>query len=210
MLKEPSTKRVITFIDGQNLFHSVRESFGYGHPNYDILALSSKLCEMNNWQLGEARFYTGVPDPSDNPFWNEFWAGKLRSMSRQGVYTFSRSLRYRNKKVKLPDGSNFSFLAAEEKGIDVRIAIDVIRMAHTGDYDVALIFSQDQDLSEVATEVRAISKEQGRWLKIASAYPLSPTTKNKRGINKTDWIHIERKVYDACIDWHDYRSKKIK
>lgn len=210
MPQEPSAKKAITFIDGQNLFHSVRESFGYTHPNYDILALSSKLCKMKNWQLAEVRFYTGVPDRSDDLFWHEFWAGKLRSMSRQGVITFSRSLRYRNKTVKLPDGSKFSFLAAEEKGIDVRIAIDVIRMAHSGDYDVALIFSQDQDLSEVATEVRAISKEQDRWLKIASAYPLSPTTRNKRGINQTDWIHIDRKVYDACIDWHDYRIKKSK
>jgi len=35
----------------------------------------------------------------------------------------------------------------EEKGIDVRLALDVVRMA-LGNLYVALIFSQDQDLSE--------------------------------------------------------------
>jgi uncharacterized LabA/DUF88 family protein len=42
-------------------------------------------------------------------------------------------------------------LTGEEKGIDVRIALDVIAEAHRRAYDVALILSQDQDLSEVAT-----------------------------------------------------------
>ena len=135
-------------------------------------------------------------------------AAKLLHMSRQGIYTFTRSLRYRNQVVNLPDGSQHTFLAAEEKGIDVRIAIDVIRMAHRNDYDVALIFSQDQDLSEVAAEVRVISQEQNRRIKVASAFPVSPTARNKRGINSTDWIPIDRAMYDTCLDPRDYRPKK--
>lgn len=42
--REPAVKRAITFVDGQNLFHAVRESFGYTYPNYDVLALSSAIC----------------------------------------------------------------------------------------------------------------------------------------------------------------------
>ena len=126
-------------------------------------------------------------------------------MSRAGVWTFSRSLRYRNQTVKLPDGSTHAFLAAEEKGVDVRIALDVIRMAHRNEYDVALVFSQDQDLSEVAAEIRVIAREQNRWIKIACAFPSSPTSRNRRGIDRTDWIPIERATYDACLDRRDYR-----
>ena len=74
-------------------------------------------------------------------------------------------------------------------------------------YDVALIFSQDQDLSEVADEVRSISAAQDRWIKLACAFPVSPTYDNTRGINKTDWIEIDRAVYDACLDPTDYRAK---
>ena len=33
---EPAVKRAIVFIDGQNLFHAVKEAFGYRWPNYDV------------------------------------------------------------------------------------------------------------------------------------------------------------------------------
>jgi len=127
-------------------------------------------------------------------------------MGRHGVHVFSRSLRYRNRRVRLPDGTEHTFTAGEEKGIDVRIAIDVIRMAHIRDYDVAVIFSQDQDLSEVADEVRVIAREQNRWIKVASAFPVSPEVEKPRGINKTDWIRVDRAMYDSCLDPRDYRS----
>jgi hypothetical protein len=110
--------------------------------------------------------------------------------------------------VRLPDGTEHTYLAGEEKGIDVRIAIDVIRMAHGGQYDVALIFSQDQDLSEVAAEIRTIASEQQRWIKVACAFPLSPTTRNRRGINAADWLAIDRATYDACLDRRDYRPSQ--
>jgi len=34
-----------------------------------------------------------------------------------------------------------------------------------------------------------------------------PTVSNKRGINHTDWIRIDRATYDACLDSRDYRPK---
>jgi hypothetical protein len=125
MPPEPSIKGTIAFVDGQNLFFAAREAFGFTYPNYDFPALAQRICEVNSWELTQTRFYTGIPDPSDNATWNHFWAAKLLQMSRQqGVYTFSRALRYRNKSVRLPDGSTHAFLTAEERGVDVRIAID--------------------------------------------------------------------------------------
>jgi len=81
----------------------------------------------------------------------------------------------------------------------------VIRLAVRNEYDVAVVFSQDQDLSEVADEIRVIAKLSGRWIRIVCAYPVSPTSKNARGINHSDWIKIERATYDACLDPTDYR-----
>ena len=207
MPSEPSIKRAVAFVDGQNLYHSVRESFGYTYPNYDVSALSRSICRSKGWGLRQVRFYTGIPDSSDDAFWNAFWVSKLRVLSWQQVHVYSRPLRYRNKRVTLPDGTAHIVLAGEEKGIDVRIAIDVIRMAHHMEYNVALIFSQDQDLSEVAQEIRAIAREQDRWIKVACAFPMSPTTRNRRGIEKTDWIQIDRATYDTCLDRRDYRPK---
>lgn len=128
MPPEPPHKRAVAFVDGQNLFFAVREASGFTYPNYDFPALARAVCQANGWSPTETRFYTGIPDPTDNAAWNHFWAGKLLQISRQGVHTFTRPLRYRNKTVKLPDGSVHAFLTAEEKGIDVRIAIDVIRL----------------------------------------------------------------------------------
>ncbi len=79
-----------------------------------------------------------------------------------------------------------------------------------GSFDVALVLSQDQDLSEVAEEIRIIAQEQNRWLKITSAFPASPAFKNTKGIYRTDWIKIDRATYDTCIDARDYRPKKLK
>ena len=203
----PDPIRAITFFDGQNLFHSAKTAFGHKYPNYDPLLLSQTICALKGWQCEQVRFYTGVPDAADNPFWNHFWIAKCSRMGRQGVYVYTRPLRYRNKDVRLPDGSTYSFLDGDETGIDVRIALDVIRLAHQNAYDVAILFCRDQDLSEVAEEVRLLARERNRWLKIASAYPQSPVVKF-RGINRTDWLPIDRLTYDSCLDQRDYRPKR--
>ena len=124
------------------------------------MVLADAVCRARGWTLSQARFYTGIPDPTDNPFWHHFWSAKLSVMGRQGVVVFSRSLRYRNQTVRLPDRSEVTFAVGEEKGVDIRMALDVIRMAHRGEYDVAVILSQDQDFSEVAEEIRVIAQER--------------------------------------------------
>jgi uncharacterized LabA/DUF88 family protein len=208
VLTEPTNKRTIAFIDGQSLFHAAKDAFGYIYPNYDVSALAAAICKEQNWQLQQVRFYTGIPDATDDPYWNHFWTAKLAQMGRQGVKIFNRPLKYRNQVVRLPDGRASSVLVGQEKGIDVRLALDVVTCAHRRAFDVALIFSQDQDLSEVADEIRTLTKEQIRWIKTACAFPVSPTSKNQRGINNTDWIKIDRTLYDGCIDPRDYRPKK--
>jgi len=209
MTNEPAVKRAIVFVDGQNLFFGVKEAFGYQRPNYDVAKLAVRVCELNGWHLRDIRFYTGIPDAADNPRWNAFWVSKLSAMGRHGVVVFSRPLRYRNKTVNLPDGGAHTFLVGQEKGVDIRIALDIVRAVREKNCDVAVVFSQDQDLSEVAEEVRLIAKEQDRWIKIASAYPVSPAALNRRGVNKTDWIKIDRDLYDSCIDPKDHWPKPV-
>ncbi len=169
--------------------------------------LAGRVCASKGWQLSHVHFYTGVPDEADEPFWHHFWAAKLAVLGTRGVSTFSRSLRYRNQTVTLADGSTVTTLVGQEKGIDVRLALDVVRFAREGTYDVALVFSQDQDLSEAVDEVRRLSAQQSRWIKPACAFPISPTARNRRGINGADWIRIDRTLYDSCIDPLDYRPK---
>ena len=64
MAIEPSDKRAIAFIDGQNLYHAARTAFGYSHPNYDVRLLAESVCRLSGWRLVQTRFYTGVPAPT--------------------------------------------------------------------------------------------------------------------------------------------------
>ena len=91
-------------------------------------------------------------------------------MRRAGVEVTTRKLRYRIERVRLPDGTQHDVPVQREKGIDLRLGLDVVRLARNGKLDVAVVFSQDQDLAEVALEVRDIARAQGRWLKIVSAF----------------------------------------
>jgi len=208
MPSPPSNPRAVVFVDGQNLFYAAKDAFGYRFPNYDVAALANRLSADQGWTLNQVRFYTGVPDATDDAFWNHFWNHKLAHMGRAGVHVFSRPLRYRNQTVKLPDGSATTVLVGQEKGVDIRLALDLVRLASDRQYDVGLILSQDQDLTEAVEDVKLVARQQDRWIRLACAFPASPTSRNRRGIDKTDWIKIERKLCDACIDTRDYRPKK--
>jgi len=196
----PASPCAIAFVDGQNLFHCAKTAFGYTYPNYDPKKLAEIICVNAGWNLTQVRFYTGVPPRDRDATWHSFWAKKTLQMSRSGVHVVTRPLRYAEE--LLSDGT-YAYVA-REKGIDVRIAIDVMTFADKKAYDVALLFTQDQDLAELVPEIRTIAGRQDRWIKIASAFPVGPATVNTRGVNSTDWIPIDRATYDQCLDPNRY------
>jgi uncharacterized LabA/DUF88 family protein len=201
MTVELQHKRVIAFVDGQNLFNAAKQAFGYDFPNYDAVKLAQLVCEQRgqeqqeHWTLVKLHFYTGMPSPTKDEPRNNFWKSKLTAMGRNKelVQTFSRPLVYR-------DGTG------REKGIDVRLALDAVRLAHENEYDAALIFSQDQDFSELAIEIKRIAAVQNRWVSVVSAYPFGAGYGDKSGIDKTDWFRIDKTLYDQAIDTYDYRK----
>ncbi len=56
MPSEPSVKRTIAFIDGQNLFHTAKQAFGHNYPNFDVQKLAEAICTRNRWQLDRVHF----------------------------------------------------------------------------------------------------------------------------------------------------------
>lgn len=207
MSYEPATKRVVSFIDGQNLYRHAKDAFGYHHPNYDPYKLTEAVCKDHGWVNQGVRFYTGVPSAHRSPMWHDYWSNRLLAMRHAGVHVTSRRLSYRIERVTLPDGSEHEIPVQREKGIDLRLGLDVVRMGRNDELDVALIFSQDQDLAEVVREIRDISEKQGRWLKVVSAYPDSPSATVDRGIRDSDWFPMDQAFYEQCLDPRDYRRK---
>lgn len=205
---EPRVKRAVAFYDGQNLYRHAKEAFGHYHPNYDPIKLFNAVCAQQDFENNGVRFYTGTPLADKNPMWHAYWSNRLLAMRRAGISVTQRNLRYRQTKVPHPDGSETIIETPQEKGIDVRLALDIVRLARGRQVDVAVIFSQDQDLSEVVDDIREIAHSQNRWIKLVSAYPVGPEATTERGINGTDWFKMDQAFYEACLDMRDYRPKR--
>jgi hypothetical protein len=105
---------------------------------------------------------------------------------------------------ELPERTKIAVQVGEEKGIDIRLALDVIRLTREAAFDVAVIFSKDQDLAEAAVEVFTIARQQSRHVEIQSAYPEG--SHNRIGIRNTRRIVIDGATYAACLDPRNYHS----
>ncbi len=92
-------------------------------------------------------------------------------MGRLGVAVDSRPLVYCNKTIDVPTFGPYTSLAGEEEGIDGRLAVDGLDAAHQGQLEVVSIFSQDQDLSELASLARQVASLQDRWIQIPGSLP---------------------------------------
>ena len=89
--------------------------------------------------------------------------------------------------------------------VDVRLSLDVVARARKREFNVAVIYSQDQDLCEVVQELKDIAAEQKRWITVACAFPSGPNASSGRGIDKTNWFQMDETFYNACLDPRDYR-----
>jgi hypothetical protein len=93
----------------------------------------------------------------------------------------------------------------QEKGVDVSLATDLIRLTYEQQYDVAIIVSQDWDFGPAVKLAREISQVQGRKLEFESCFPHDHGNPSGRGIPGTTWVHIDKAFYDSCYDPRDYR-----
>ena len=76
----------------------------------EVAAIAKQVCAQRRWELAQVRFYTGVSDVGGNPKWDSFWTHKLAAMAmgRRGVVVYTRPLRFRNRRVDQPDGTQHS------------------------------------------------------------------------------------------------------
>lgn len=197
----------LVLFDGQNLYRRAKDAWGipdasgkltnpeYSYPSYDVELLADSLTNrIPGRTLKGIRFYTGVPYPTttnpDHQRWHTFWTNKLRYLKNKGVYIYKGWIN----------------MSGMEKGVDVSIAIDIIRLTYEKDYDVAIIVSQDHDLGPAVSLAKIIAEDQGRKLIFESCFPFfTGNGKTNRGIPGTHWIEITKTMYDACKCERDYR-----
>ena len=157
--------RAIVLIDGQNLYHMARRAWAsgpqspYAWPSYDVQKLASVLVARTHGRtLEEIRFYTGVPDPSTGPsqtFWHGFWSNKIRYLRSRGVYVYRGRVN----------------AGGQEKGVDVSLALDLVRATYERRYEAAIIVSQDWDFGPAVRLAKGDCQGTGQAARVRVLLP---------------------------------------
>lgn len=161
-------KKVMVFIDGSNMYHNLHACAGRHDIDYGKFA--KKLCGPER-ELIRTYYYNVQLNQAVDP---------VAYVSQQRFLSWMHKtpdLEVRlGRQQKKTDGT------WEEKGVDVKIAVDMLAKAYKGHYDVAILISGDSDLTEVVHEV----KEQAKHVELVvfSGQPC---------------FHLQQKA-DRCID----------
>ena len=93
----------------------------------------------------------------------------------------------------------------QEKGVDVNLALGLVRATYDRQYEAAIIMSQDWDFGPAVRLAKEIAHAQGRRLVFESAFPVGRGSLSGRGVPGTTWVPIDQVTYDAYRDSRDYR-----
>jgi len=143
-------QRMMVFIDGTYLRACLKEFFGRDEINIFALGwmLRNELGHfgMTHSDLVRIYYYDGATDPRND-------AARRKA---EDLY-FDRIRRMEYCEVRLgrliPTAEG-----PRPKGVDVRLAIDMVAKASDGQYDTAVLLTGDDDFADVATEVRDSGK----------------------------------------------------
>ena len=196
--------RLVLFIDAQNAYRGARESFfarqgSTAAGQFDPLKLGQLIAARGGpggtqRLLAGVRVYSGRPDPHKDP---TTYGAHLRQCARweaNGAQVITRPLRY------LP---GWPRQRAEEKGIDVALAVDFVALAVDAAYDVGVVMSTDTDIlpaleftHERYPDLRHV--EVAAWRSPGNNRRLSLTGSNI-------WCHwLNRIDYEAVADATNY------
>ena len=193
------------FIDAQNTYKGARERFfdrtaRSVSGQFDPLKLGRLLAARGGPEgapcvLEQVRVYTGRPDSTKAPRTYAAHMKQCAAWEKQGVVVVPRLLRYP------PDWPN---RPAQEKGIDVALAIDFISLAMDAAYDVGVLVSTDTDLLPALEFV--LGRRPGSVIPATAAWRGNsggrpPLVVQGRNL----WCHwLRQEDYDTVADPTDY------
>ena len=146
-------KKAFVFIDGGNFYFKLKELTSKLDEKYSLLEFNfRKFAEwlVKDNQLIQIRYYIGaVRRQLNNQKSEKMYADQqrlLRKLQKQNIVVTLGQL------IRHPDKSY------HEKGVDVRLAVEMIRFARENKYDIACLVSSDTDLVAAVEEVQSIGK----------------------------------------------------
>lgn len=196
--------RVIVFLDYQNVYHAAREAFHLWHAppqdgQIDPLGLGELIASRSPFdrELVQVRVYRGQPDSTKDP--KGYGACSRQVMvwrSKPKVKVITRTLRYPS---DWPQGK------AEEKGVDVALAVDFVLMAVRGEYDVGIIMSTDTDLKPALEAVLALGGNPFPRCELAAWSAPQGHSRRLSVPGRQIWCHwLTEADYRSVADPRDY------
>lgn len=148
MNEEYDTGRAMVFVDGNNLYHSLKEN---GWRTWtDIGLLAERL--VGDRTLVHIYYYN-APPPGSKPY-TEKGNAYLSRVKRTPNLTFRSSWLQPTKKAD----EYGVYQSYREKGCDTAITADVVSLAAKNEYDVAIIVASDGDYAPAAKTVASLGK----------------------------------------------------
>jgi len=146
-------ERVAIFIDGSNFYHAIRNT--YAIPvNFEHLV---RFLSSGRRLLRTYYYITSVPEDKDRD----------EARKQQKFLNYLRSvpyfeIRYGRLERRLSEcrGCKQKFEYWTEKGVDVALAVDMVRMAYSpqNSYDTAILVSGDGDFSIAVKTIKDVGK----------------------------------------------------
>lgn len=136
-------QRVCVFIDGSNFYFGLKDNIG--KTNIDFHKLSLLLCSSSR-ELIRTYYYNAPVNKEDDV---------EQYKSQQRFFESVRRLPYvqlRLGRLEHRDGH------VVEKGVDIYLAVDMLRYAYNNIYDIAILISSDGDFAEAVNAVKDLGK----------------------------------------------------
>jgi uncharacterized LabA/DUF88 family protein len=153
--KDGHRERVMVFIDGNNLYHSLKHVIG--RTNLDFQQFAERL--VCGRQLIRVYYYNAPLNRDDDEDKYRMQQSFFDSLDTVPYLTkkFGR-LEKRLVKQNLPDGTFVSVPTYVEKGVDTFIVIDMLSHAFKDNYDTAILISGDEDFTVLVDTVKDLGK----------------------------------------------------
>ena len=156
MGKIPNQKRLMVFIDTQNLMMACKNH----RPSikYSLLKLVDHLVSiLPNRELSEVFLYSAIAPPNPNKPNDEDRHHRQLGFFEKAkmAYGYQVFTKKTVSKTYTCRSCNASWNSDEHKGVDVALATDVIVYGLTNQYDVAVIVSGDSDFATAINKLRA-------------------------------------------------------
>lgn len=149
--------KLMLFIDAQNVYHRARATFCPGTTNHidgqiDPWATAERIAARGGprgqtVEVSGVRVYTGYHTSERDQRAYSSYRRQRAFWERTGCEVVARSLRYLG-----PED-----VRGREKGVDVALAVDYVRMAIERQFEIGAIFSMDTDLAPALEYVKSLN-----------------------------------------------------